>query len=146
MRTATSSLMVVLALWAGVSMAQEVYKWKDASGVTHYDQQPPVKVKANRLQLKNDPAAPLMPASASTASSGANLNAADAAYRRTACDTARHNLQALLTKGIVVQNGTVTQAADPNTAQALNDKQRIEAKGVQEALVRDNCEGVTNGS
>lgn len=127
-----------------MSAAQQVYKWKDASGVTHYDQQPPTNVKASRLQLKNDPAAPLAPAPASTASA-ANLSAADAAYRRTACDTARRNLQALLTNGVVVQNGTVTQPADPNTAQALNDKQRVEAKSVQEGLVRDNCEGVAHG-
>lgn len=144
MRRATTGLVVALSLWAGVSAAQQVYKWKDASGVTHYDQQPPANVKASRLQLKNDPAAPLAPAPASTASA-ANLSAADAAYRRTACDTARRNLQALLTNGVVVQNGTVTQPADPNTAQALNDKQRVEAKSVQEGLVRDNCEGVAHG-
>ena len=137
--------MVAFSLWAGVSAGQEVYKWKDASGVTHYDQQPPAKVKASRLQLKNDPAAPLQPVPASAASSGVALSAAETAYRRTACDTARRNLQALLTQGVVVQNGTVTQPADPNTAQALNDKQRIEAKSVQEALVRDNCEGAAHG-
>jgi len=144
MRRATTGVMVAFSLWAGMSAGQEVYKWKDASGVTHYDQQPPAKVKASRLQLKNDPAAPLAPAPTSTAGA-ATLSAADAAYRRTACDTARRNLQALLTNGVVVQNGTVTQPADPNTAQALNDKQRIEAKSVQEGLVRDNCEGVAHG-
>jgi len=145
MRRVATGLVVAFSLWAGVSAGQEVYKWKDASGVTHYDQQPPAKVKASKLQLKNDPAAPLAPAPATTAGSGANLSAADAAYRRTACDTARRNLQALLTHGVVVQNGTVTQPADPNTATALNDKQRIEAKSVQEGLVRDNCEGVAHG-
>ena len=145
MRRATTGLVVALSLWAGASAAQQVYKWKDASGVTHYDQQPPANVKASRLQLKNDPAAPLAPAPAATAGSAATLSAADAAYRRTACDTARRNLQALLTNGVVVQNGTVTQPADPNTAQALNDKQRVEAKSVQEGLVRDTCEGVTHG-
>ena len=145
MRKATTGLMVAFSLWAGVVAGQEVYKWKDASGVTHYDQQPPTTVKASRLQLKNDPTAPLAPAPASTAGIAAALSAADAAYRRTACDTARRNLQVLLTRGVVVQNGTVTQPADPNTARALNDKQRVEAKSVQEALVLDTCEGVASG-
>lgn len=59
LRTVLAALAIGLSLAcvAGFASAQQVYKWKDANGVTHFSQTPPTNgAKYSKMHLDNAPA------------------------------------------------------------------------------------------
>lgn len=68
--------------------AQDVYKWKDAKGVTHYSERPPAKGAYSTQDAVRDPTAPATQASAASGNAQADSR----------CTTARNTLSALLGK------------------------------------------------
>ncbi|HEU4851633.1 MAG TPA: glutaredoxin family protein [Telluria sp.] len=48
----TASGAALLAAWTGNALAQQVYKWKDAKGVTHYSDTPPPAREQKQVQVK----------------------------------------------------------------------------------------------
>lgn len=77
--------------------AQQIYKWKDAKGVTHYSEKPPVQGDYSTRDSVQDPAgAPAAPAASGTAGAGTSPTSGSAqAADDSRCDTARRNLAAL---------------------------------------------------
>ena len=80
---------VALVFTASPAAAQQVYKWKDARGVTHYSEKPPASGQYSTQEAVRDPAA-TAPASASDTG-----NAPSDVDSR--CTTARRNLANLQT-------------------------------------------------
>jgi hypothetical protein len=73
------AMALALALAAAVgARADDVYKWVDAQGVTHYGSTPPAAASASRLDLPPPPAPPLAPPSAPRAGTGTGTRAAPA--------------------------------------------------------------------
>lgn len=70
--------------------AQQIYKWKDAKGVTHYSEKPPAQGGYSTHDSVQDPAG--TPVAAGTPEAGASPAPAADDSR---CDTARRNLAAL---------------------------------------------------
>lgn len=88
-------LAVVLAAAAPAS-AQQVYKWKDARGVTHYGERPPASGNYSTVDAVKDPGADTGATSATAASGdGATAAAAPSTAPDPRCNTARANLAAL---------------------------------------------------
>ena len=50
MATRFLSLLVLLALFFSVALAQQIYKWKDKEGQWHFSDAPPAEVRAERLK------------------------------------------------------------------------------------------------
>lgn len=83
-RVLTALVLAGLAL----SASAQVYKWKDAKGVTHYGDAPPARVKATAVRTAPAPKAPAAPTgtpAAAAAPGGAGAQSAQ-------CTTARKNL------------------------------------------------------
>ena len=65
--TCLASTLLLLALSAatGSAAATEVYRWKDANGITQYGERPPEGVQSERVALRAEPSvAPAPPAAA----------------------------------------------------------------------------------
>lgn len=63
------ALGLLCALAASGAMAEEVYKWTDAEGVTHFSAQPPANRQAEQIQVMAPP--PTAPAEAKPQADGA---------------------------------------------------------------------------
>lgn len=103
-------LAAVLLLCAGAASAQ-LYKWKDAKGVTHYTDTPPAATAAAKAELKSfpsgGPALPLPPELAAAVKARPVT-----LYSKAGCDiciSARAMLQA---RGIPFSEKTVNSEAD----------------------------------
>jgi hypothetical protein len=105
MRLPTLIALAALAT-APAALAQQVYKWKDADGVTHYSASPPPKeVEAQKMTLRSQPAgapaeAPAEGEAGATAATeapaeGAGVSDAAQRERDAACLTARGNVERL---------------------------------------------------
>lgn len=108
---ALAAFAVALVFTASPAAAQQVYKWKDARGVTHYSEKPPASGQYTTQDAVRDPAT--APASAS-----ATDNAPSAVDSR--CTTARRNL-ANLQSGQPVQ---MDSDGDGKPDQPLTDTER----------------------
>lgn len=53
-----SSVAALLLLAAGMSNAQQIYKWKDERGITHYSESVPPNTTAQIMDFTNSPSAP----------------------------------------------------------------------------------------
>lgn len=130
-------LMVSLALAAlsgyGVAHAQQVYKWVDAAGTTHYTDQPPPKGAAKTLQLKGAPGAPLAAQPANAPDNSKVLDDAEVANRRRNCFTAQNNIK------ILQEEGAVLDGSDINTARPLDAQRRAKAKDDAMANIDKYC-------
>src|SRR5512146_745074 len=74
---------VAAALALAASANAQVYKWKDAKGVTHYsDSAPPSGTEYQRVKVSSGATAPAAPAPASTGSAGAPASSGAAAPAR----------------------------------------------------------------
>jgi Domain of unknown function (DUF4124) len=77
-----SILLLSLALLSLAASAQQIYKWTDDKGVTHYSENPPPNVKATKAGIRAvNPAAPVDPAQAATKAQEDKLKA----QRQAAC-------------------------------------------------------------
>lgn len=71
---------------AGFASAQQIYKWKDASGVTHFSQTPPATgTHYTKMRLANEPAVSANPPSTDEED---NAEAGDAGHRSQAAASA----------------------------------------------------------
>ena len=131
MRLPAQVALVLVAMCAVVAtaVAQSVYKWTDASGVTHYSEQPPPQaIEAKQLQLNGATPAPEPAPAASTPpspqSTATALDAAKSDFRKQACATAQSNLKVLSGRGMVLDNGTLEKPAGIEGAKPLSPEQR----------------------
>ena len=123
MRILSRSCLLLLA--AGLctgAMAQNVYQWKDANGVTHSSDNPPAgqRYETRRIDTQGQGVAVAAPA--------APVESAD-------CTTARRNLQLLAGQGEVQQDTD----GDGKPDKALTPEERQGQKGLAEAAVKAYC-------
>jgi len=124
-------LLLALLVTSASASAEQVYKWTDAAGVTHYSDAPPPADAQNVQTMRvsggashNGAPAPQSAeqtvsadsSTRTTASNGAGPAADDARAKN--CNAAHHNLE-LLQSGVTV----TAPGADGNQA-LLDDKQR----------------------
>jgi Domain of unknown function (DUF4124) len=111
------------------------YKWTDASGTVHFSATPPPGHKAETLKIEG--------ASGSQAATAgpppspqptAELEQAQAAYRKSSCAAARNDLK-LLEQGRMVVRGD-----SPDAATKLDAEQRTRAKQRAQQRISQFCE------
>jgi Domain of unknown function (DUF4124) len=118
-----SALLPAIALFLGLSasaMAADVYKWKDANGVTHYSESPPPKGSAEYrmyLYAKREGAKTAVSAEANQ------------------CTTARSNVS-LLESGKPLRRDT---DGDGKPDADLSDKDRAQQLELAKMVLRANC-------
>ncbi|MGN2252265.1 DUF4124 domain-containing protein [Frateuria sp. GZRe12] len=108
---------------AATAQEGSYYKWTDASGTVHFSATPPPGQKAEALKLQGqegEQAAPAPPAPATEPT--AQLEEAQAAYRKNACDAARNDL------GLLEKNHMIVSGDSPDAATKLDAEQRNQAK------------------
>ncbi|HEY1042303.1 MAG TPA: glutaredoxin family protein [Telluria sp.] len=120
----TATGVALLAAAAGNALAQQVYKWKDARGVTHYSDTPPPARDQKKVQVK----------SFSSGGGSVDVPYALAQAMRTApvtiyttagcaaCDMAR---KALAARGVPYTEKTVTSAADSEQLKAAGGANQL---------------------
>lgn len=101
---------LLIALTASAAVAESVYKWTDAQGVTHFSAQPPANQQAEQLKVAAPPPtappaakSPTDPAQAKDAAEKAAAptpdEIAEIERKRAAdCETAKRNLDTLKTR------------------------------------------------
>lgn len=109
---------------AAASASQQLYKWKDANGVTQYSQQPPSGAQYETQRISSS-GAPV------TESAPASDTAADPA-ESDRCKNARRNLDVL--------SGSTPVTQDTGKGpEILNDSQRSVQKQLAEAEIAAYC-------
>ena len=121
MRTVVAAAVVGLSLAcaAGLANAQQIYKWKDANGVTHFSQSPPATgTRFTKMHLNSEPEvtsnpAPSAPADDSEPATSTPRQAANAggtadtpANRAELCKQLDSNIALLQGKQPVVTGGS----------------------------------------
>ena len=132
---------VALVFAAATCHAQTFYKWKDASGATHYSDSPPATGNATKVAVragvsaeagKTDQPAPAASAPA-TASPSPELLEAQARYQKQSCEAARRDVAAVQSGAMLVDNG------DPSQAKRLDESQRQDALEAAQDRVKQYC-------
>jgi hypothetical protein len=111
------------------------YKWTDASGTVHFSATPPPGRKAETLTLQGqdgEQAAPAPPPPAMEPT--AQLDQAQAAYRKRACEAARSDLQ------LLEKNRMVVSGDSPDAATKLDAEQRDQARLRAKQRITQFCE------
>ncbi|HET6433060.1 DUF4124 domain-containing protein [Dyella sp.] len=134
---------VLAAGLAPVLQAQTYYKWKDASGATHYSDTPPPKGQASAVRVRAGEATAAVPdatpapasSAEATGSSGESpeLKAAEAKYRQEACTAAKGDVAAAQ-GGAMLLNGK-----DLTTARRLSADERAAALAAAQKRVQQSC-------
>lgn len=121
--------------------AQTYYKWKDASGATHYSETPPPKGRASAVKVRageSVPAAEAAPAPAASTPAptgdSPELQAAEAKYRKDACNAAQADVAAAQGTAMLVDG------KDPTNAHRLTADERSAALVAAQARVQQFCE------
>ncbi|PTR25465.1 uncharacterized protein DUF4124 [Luteibacter sp. OK325] len=122
------------------------YRWKDASGVTHYGDAPPaggrstpVKVKGSVTSSAGAPVQPAAPVSSASmaaqaaAAAPSGMAAAEQAARSRNCDNAKANLKTLSGNALLVDS------SDPSSAKRMTPEQLETAQRVANIDVTENC-------
>jgi len=131
-----------LLLLAPFAMAQQVYKWTDASGSVHYSDTPPPKGSSSKkITLSGVTESAPAPAKSATPAHDQTSGSAEApaqpvadtpANRKTLCSTLKGNLDILRDKKpVVVQEG--------NQSKVLDDTQRKQQQSTAEAQYKQYC-------
>lgn len=126
---------LVLAGLAVPAAAQEVYRWKDARGVTHYGDTPPPGVKATPFRTA---APPPRPAPQAAGAPGAAATAAAPPSATAQCTTARRNLELL--QGAMPVG--VDSNGDGKPDGTMDAAQRAAQVKLAEAGIAAYCSGV----
>ncbi|UGB39088.1 DUF4124 domain-containing protein [Frateuria soli] len=111
------------------------YKWTDASGTVHFSATPPSGQKAQTLKLEGaagEQAAPAPPAPAVEPTP--QLEEAQGAYRKRACEAARNDL------AVLEKNRMVVSGSSPDAATKLDAEQRNQAKLRAKQRITQFCE------
>lgn len=95
--TALAAALCMLAA-SSSTVAQEVYKWKDAKGVTHYSERPPAQGAYSSQATIRDPANPASASATAAADNGSGNNGSNNAPSDSRCTSARNALSSLLGK------------------------------------------------
>ena len=122
------------------------YRWKDASGVTHYGDAPPAGGKATPVKVKGSvtsstgaPAPSAASASStsmaaqSAAAAPSGMAAAELAARSRNCENAKANLKTLSGNALLVDS------SDPGSAKRMTPEQLEAAQRVANIDVTENC-------
>lgn len=126
---------VALLAWGLLAMpalAQEVYKWTDAHGTVHYDQQPPPH-GAQRVQLRGGVATTVAAAPKPPVADAKEADEVDAMQRARLCETAQRNLKAIDSGSMVVGGGDITKAT------RLSEDERLKSRGEAQAQIGNYC-------
>ena len=118
---ALSRLSALLLLASATASAGNVYKWKDAHGVTQYSEKPPTGQNYEARQVQQRDPAP--------------REAAAAPAENSDCTTARGNIVLLDGPGKVMQDTDGDGKADT----ALTDAQRSAQRTLAEAAIQAYC-------
>ena len=147
------ALMLLCSLAANAD-ATEVYRWKDANGVTHYGERPPEGTEAEQVAIRKAPPVTSAPAVAATDEPAkpvdeSNMSAderAEAARQRAieaaaeaqrqarevACARARQNLQ-------VLRQNNYVSLRDGDTTRTLDAAERDQQIAENEAAETTHC-------
>ena len=127
------ALLGAMSLASPPLAAQQVYKWKDAAGVTHFTAEPPPKGQHYEArEVDHHDAVPLAP-QAATGDDGARR----ATTEDPGCATARSNLELL--KGTA--KVTVDSNGDGKPDKPLADADRAKQRALAEATLAAKCSG-----
>ncbi|MEA9788076.1 DUF4124 domain-containing protein [Xanthomonas campestris pv. raphani] len=125
----SSGLCALLMLVSAAAGATDLYKWKDAKGVTHYTETPPPtgqRYESRRIDARSGTAAIAAPETAAPESAD--------------CLTARRNLELLSGKG------EVTMGADDGKPGApLDPEARAAQRNLAEAAAKAYCKPAPAG-
>ncbi len=139
-RSATVSCLALATLFASALCAQQIYKWKDAAGVTHFTEQPPPSGKAEKVVLKSDGTAQSTNVDPVAAAKAAQQDQELAEHRRASCENARKNL-GLLTQGDFADRpGTPAGDPESNSTLRLSAPQRQAAEINAEKQIQALCD------
>ncbi len=134
------------------AVAQEVYTWKDAKGVTHYsDSPPPAGAKKKNVRIAADPVPSAAPAAvvkpADAADAAAKPDTADqqaaeqaaaaqrAKQREQSCKQAQANIAVLNSQAGV----SIDRDGDGKPDAVLDDKQRQQEVQAMQSVAAANC-------
>ncbi len=120
---AFAALSCALLLLSTPLAAQQVYKWKDANGVTQYGATPPAKGSYEAREIDNRQAEP-------AAQSPAQPQAEDPG-----CSTARSNLALLGAKSPL----RVDSDGDGKPDKTLTEEDRANQRALMEATIKVKC-------
>jgi hypothetical protein len=130
---ATSAVGLLLACMAGLACAQQIYKWKDANGVTHFSQTPPAAgTHYTRMDLGNAPDVSTQPPSAPANTHGDQTDHASAsrpASGGTQADTPSNRAQ--LCKQLV-SNIALLESKEPVVTAGGNGKEQVMSDDARE--------------
>ncbi|MCC4598975.1 DUF4124 domain-containing protein [Xanthomonas melonis] len=127
----SSGLCALLMLVSAAAGATDLYKWKDAKGVTHYTETPPPtgqRYEARRIDARNGTATVAAPEAAPPESAE--------------CLTARRNLELLSGKGEV----SMAAGADGKPGAVLDPQTRAAQRNLADAAVKAYCKPATTGA
>ncbi|MEP6908693.1 MAG: DUF4124 domain-containing protein [Pseudoxanthomonas sp.] len=115
--------LLLLASACSPALAQKVYQWKDAAGVSHYSDSPPPnqQVKDRRIDNRGEPIA-------ETAAAGKSIE-------NPQCTTAKLNLQLLAGKSAVQQDTD----GDGKPDKTLGEDDRSNQRDLASAAVKAYC-------
>ena len=143
---AASAIGLSLACVAGLASAQQIYKWKDANGVTHFSQTPPTtRTHYPNMLLANEPDLSSNPPS-STAADGDGESESDAAPRQAAASSGEQDTpsnRAALCKQLS-SNITLLQSKQPvvngsGKQEIMSDKAREQQLSTARAQQAQYC-------
>lgn len=125
--TAVAALVLSGTALAWSPQSAELYQWKDAQGVTHYSQTPPVKGEHYlQRQIRSQQAS----------SQAQDPAATQAPVQESAqCKSARRNIEALSSS-----NPVRSTAEDGTPGEILSDTQRASQLALAQAAVKAYCE------
>ncbi len=112
--------------------AQQVYKWKDASGTTHFTSEPPPKGQQYEAREVDHHEATPPPADAGTDAGAARPRAEDPG-----CVTARTNLALLAGTGPL----STDTDGDGKPDKVLTDADRTRQRNLAQAIIDAKCTG-----
>ncbi|TAM96808.1 MAG: DUF4124 domain-containing protein [Rhodanobacteraceae bacterium] len=123
-----------LACAAGLASAQQIYKWKDASGVTHFSQTPPASgMHYSKMRLANEPEVSSNPPPSSTpapeAGGGGNTTPQQPASAGTQANTPSN--RAALCKQLS-SNISLLQGKQPVVTAGGNGQQQVMSDNARE--------------
>lgn len=137
LRPSLACTAMTLLLAASPLLAQTVYTWKDAKGVTHYSDAPPPKGKYSDRRIEAAPPTPATPVADTT------VPAAEAATRKAAapmaddavCAQARLNLARLQGDAPVGPDAD----GDGKPDSTLSAEDRVKQREIAQAAITAKC-------
>ena len=126
------ALLLPAMLLSAPLAAQQVYKWKDASGVTHFTSEPPPKgQKFEAREVDHHEAKP------SATDAGSDAGAPKPRADDPGCATARANLTLLAGTGPL----STDTDGDGKPDKVLSDADRVRQRNLAQAIIDAKCGG-----